>query len=351
MMQMVVLLTLAGLICSCDDRDTAEHNVKNDGDKPALSISTIEELDETSVFHFAIISDNKGIATEDTDMQRCDAWIRNSAEFVLGLGDHLVSDPDPFLSFIQNDSYWRTNFYPNIADGENQYFSGSQAKWGTGGKMFDYVDDFWGRPNVRGQGNGVDYYAFFEVSGFTVHVISLHYSDSYDGSKGGRSGLIEESRVFMHDTLLGIDKGPKDIIVVLAHSTGGDFVKSAGLSRERRDLLFQKADLLCSATTHVFQRFDEYDSQYINGALSINTGSVGNTGSTSGYVELHVLDDPPRLVVQYMNLEQDIRKLQIGPITKTKAKNPTDPVIKQIGGRSYQFDWNDINAVPPASRL
>ncbi|MCP4414549.1 MAG: hypothetical protein GY808_18495, partial [Gammaproteobacteria bacterium] len=165
-------------------------------------IFSIEDLDAKSLFHFAIMSDNKGDSPHSahdsqarTSMQRLDSWVQSS-DFVLGLGDHLVNSDgnDPFLSFIQNDPYWSVNFYPNIADGENQAFGTGQDDWGSGRELFNYVNDFWGRNNVIGQGNDVDYYAFFEKSGFTVHVISLHYSDS-------GPGLIEESRQFMEDKL------------------------------------------------------------------------------------------------------------------------------------------------------
>ena len=136
-------------------------------------ISSIEDLDAISLFRFAIMSDHKGDSPyignygnvkekSRLSMERLVNWTGTSA-FVLGLGDHLVNSDgsDPFLDFIQNDPYWRVNFYPNIADGENQAFGSGQDDWGSGRELFNYVDDFWGRDNVVGQGNGVDYYFFF----------------------------------------------------------------------------------------------------------------------------------------------------------------------------------------------
>ncbi|MEQ9306825.1 MAG: Ig-like domain-containing protein, partial [Marinoscillum sp.] len=140
------------------------------------SVRNIEDLDNGSLFHFSVMSDNKGdspLQAVDsknlTSLQRMNAWIQSS-EFVIGLGDHLVSksENDPFLSFIQNDAYWKSKFYPNIADGENQAFGKDQAAWGTGWELFNYVDNFFGRSNVQMQPNKVDYYAHFEHSGFKV---------------------------------------------------------------------------------------------------------------------------------------------------------------------------------------
>ncbi|MBM4152610.1 MAG: hypothetical protein FJ220_03695, partial [Kiritimatiellaceae bacterium] len=123
------------------------------GNLCAAVISNISELDDASVFHFSIMSDNKGNATENSHMQKCDSWIKSSGSaFVIGVGDHTVttsSTSDPFLSFIKNDSFWKTKFYPGIADGENQSFGGSQANWGSGYKLFNYVDNFYGRSNVQ----------------------------------------------------------------------------------------------------------------------------------------------------------------------------------------------------------
>ena len=142
-------------------------------------ITTIEELDEAALFRFSIMSDNKGKAPSNSShMDRCANWVQGS-EFILGLGDHLVgSSGDPFIDFIRNDPMWNTKFYPNIADGENQALGSGQSDWGGGAGLFNYVNNFWGRPNVQNQGNNVDYYCWFENSGFTIHVIQLHFSDS-----------------------------------------------------------------------------------------------------------------------------------------------------------------------------
>jgi len=315
-------------------------------------VSTIEDLDSISHFRFAIMSDNKGdspyVGNWGNDkeksrlsMERLAAWTRTS-EFILGLGDHLFNSDgsDPFLDFIKNDPYWRVNFYPNVADGENQAFGTGQDDWGAGKEIFNYVDDFWGRNNVLGQGNGVDYYAFFEKSGFTVHVISLHYSDA-------GPGLIEESRQFMEDRLteLARIKSNKDIILVLAHSTGGDFVKNANFNSARKHLLLSTADLCVSATIHTFERYPDYNIQYPNGAVHYNSGAASQTGSTHGYMEMHVLDDPPRMIIQYINLEDnDTRQLQTGYIEG--IGDPTLATIKEINGPAYEVDWNMLQGTP-----
>jgi len=316
-------------------------------------VSTIEDLDSISVFRFAIMSDNKGDSPyvghwgnnkekSRLSMERLAAWT-NTSKFILGLGDHVVSNSnDPFLTFIRNDPFWKVNFYPNVADGENQAFGNGQDDWGAGREIFNYVEDFWGRDNVVGQGNGVDYYAFFEKNDFTVHVISLHFSDS-------GPGLIEESRQFMEDRLteLAADKTDKDIIVVLAHSRSGDFVKDADFSSAREELLLSTADLCVSATIHVFERYPDYNIQYPDGAVHYNSGAASQTGSTHGYMELHLLDNPPRLIIQYINLEDnDTRQLQTDYIEG--IGDPTLAVVKEINGPAYEVDWGSLTGTPSA---
>ncbi len=311
-------------------------------------VSSIEDLDAISLFRFAIMSDHKGDSPyvgnygsvkekSRLSMERLVNWTGTSA-FVLGLGDHLVNSDgsDPFLDFIQNDPYWRVNFYPNIADGENQAFGSGQDDWGSGKELFNYVDDFWGRDNVVGQGNGVDYYVFFEIKGFTVHVIQLHYSDQ-------GPGLIEESRQFMEEKLteLSRNKTDKDIILVLAHSVKGDFVKDASFNSARKDLLLSTADLCVSATIHTFERYPEYNIDYPNGAVHYNSGAASQTGSTHGYMEMHVLDNPPRMLIQYINLEDNsTRQLQTDYIEG--SGDPTLALVKEINGPSYVVDWNTL---------
>ncbi|RED94952.1 InlB B-repeat-containing protein [Marinoscillum furvescens] len=308
------------------------------------SVRNIEDLDNGSLFHFSVMSDNKGESPLQasnsqslTSMQRLDAWIQSS-EFVIGLGDHLVSknEDDPFLSFIQNDPYWKTNFYPNIADGENQAFGKNQGAWGTGWELFNYVDNFFGRSNVDMQPNKVDYYAHFSHSGFKIHLIQLHFPDEPKNSTPFR----EESRAYMQQKLdsLAPIKTNKDIIIVAVHSYDGDFVRDGNLNAYRKNLLLSTADICLSATIHTFERYPQYNVDYPNGAVHYNTGAACHTGSTHGYMEFHVLDNPPRVVIQYINTEDNAtRQLQTGYIDG--IGDPTLAIVKEINGPAYEVDW------------
>lgn len=312
------------------------------------SVRDFSDLDRGSLFHFALMSDNKGdspyqasSSKRKVSMQRLNAWVKN-AEFVIGAGDHLVStaEDDPFLEFIKHDPYWRARFYPNIADGENQAFGKDQGKWGTGWELFNYVDNFWDRPNVEMQPNKVDYYAHFEHSGFKVHLIQLHFSDR---PTDGKLSFKEESRQFMQDKLeaLAKTKTDKDIIVVVAHSINGDFVKDAEFNEYRKDLLLKTADVCISATIHTFERYTDYNIAYPEGAVHYNSGAACHTGSTHGYMEFHVLDNPPRLVIQYVNLEDySSRRLQTGYIDG--IGDPTLALVKELGGPAYNADWKNL---------
>lgn len=313
-----------------------------------FSVREFSDLDQGSLFHFSLMSDNKGdspykasSSKREVSMQRLDAWVRSSA-FVIGAGDHLVSaaGDDPFLDFINKDAFWRVKFYPNIADGENQAFGKGQGDWGAGWELFNYVDNFWDRPNVQVQPNNVDYYAQFEHSGFNVHLIQLHFADE---PTHGQQSFKEESRQFLQDKLeeLAPNKTNKDIVVVVAHSHSGDFVKDADFSTYRKDLLLSTADICVSATIHTFERYTDYNRDYPNGAVHYNAGAACHTGSTHGYMEFHVLDNPPRVVIQYINLEDhSARSLQTGYIDG--IGDPTLAIVKELGGPAYNAEWSRL---------
>lgn len=260
-----------------------------------LSIATPAELDEAAMFTFAIISDHKGFSPRDSvHMRRANRWMREmDPQAIIGMGDHLKRRwENTFLPFIAEDRLWRDRFWPNIADGENGYYGSSQSDWGAGRKLVDDAG-LRERENVTIRDNGCEYYARIAAAGHTIHLIQLHYSDN---PRDLEVAFNASSRQYLRDTLNSIEKGPTDIIVCGAHSRTGNWMPV--LSEDLRALVLSKADLVLSATTHLFRRFD-YGADK---ALCINTGSCGfrNKHGKNGFVSVHVLAGPPRLVVQYV---------------------------------------------------
>ncbi len=146
---------------------------------PTPALSMMQLLDRTADFSFAIMSDHKGSAPANSpEMTRMVQWIRESGDrFVIGLGDHLCKRfKNPFLDFLAQNQWWHDNFYPNIADGENQFYGTGQGDWGAGGKLLDVVG-ISSRADVTVRENGCEYYARIPVGRFTVHLIQLHYPD------------------------------------------------------------------------------------------------------------------------------------------------------------------------------
>ena len=268
-------------------------------------IKTIQDLSEQAAFSFAIMSDNKGDSRKNsTENARMAKWIKDSNDqFVIGLGDHLKRGWDnSFLEMIKQDPWWNRNFYPNIADGENEYYGTCQEDRYAGGQLLKDMN-FSQHKNVIIRDNGSEYYAKIPVNGYTVHLIQLHYPDSPENCYVAFS---EDSRQYLSSTLKGIKKEPKDIIILGAHSRSGFWI--GVLDDDTKKLVMEKADLVLSATTHYFQRkiLTEYEH---TGALLINTGSVNYPlaipleDSHGGYVQVSVLESPLRLVVQYINVE------------------------------------------------
>ena len=276
---------------------------------------TIEALNDAAIFTFAIVSDHKGLAPASSRiMKNCvDQIAQLDARFVVGLGDHLKGGRNnPFLNFIKTDPFWFRRFYPNIADGENDYYGKGQGDWGSGGKLLDHLEmTDW--PEVRIRENGCEFYARIPVENRIVHLIQLHYPDTpLDAAKA----FPEDSRAYLVETLAAIDKKPgRDIIILAAHT--GDWLRV--LSDAHRQAVLDKADLVLGATTHYFTRY----SHGRTGPLVLNTGSVGYARrlpkkltlgaapkSYNGFLSVHVLPDPLTLIVQYQNAEISSRRLQ-----------------------------------------
>ena len=203
---------------------------------------------------------------------------------------------------------------------------GTKQSYLLGLKEFSILDsvDLPNRKNVQTRDNKCEYYAIENHEGITVHIIQLHYSDS--PADNPSYAFNESSRQYLMDILDGIDKTDKDIIVVLAHT--GPWV--AQLSPERKAKLMDKADLILGATTHMFQRYYFLGKDVDTGAAAFNTGAVGNS-RVSGFLQVHVLKNPTRMVIQYQMTQNEDRQLQDKGFAFEKT----------INGKTKEIDWAD----------
>lgn len=296
------------------------------------NIHSVEDLNESDNFSFSIISDNHGASPfNNIQMARAAKWIsRSNDAFVLGVGDHMIkNENNEFLSYILRDNWWRNNFYPTIADSENDYFGRSQEDYGAGAQLLKLLG-FDKKANVQMNKNSAEYYAQIKVNDVTVHYITLHYPDQpYDKQLAFRN----DSKRFLIETLLKIKKQEKDIIIVSAHSMWGSWIDD--LNSEEQRFVMNKCDLLLSGTTHYFER--RVPTGYENrGALVINAGSVNRArfGSHNGFVKVHVMQNPFALVVQYVNTDNYNIELMSG----------NDSYIKFINGGVYPLEFSTLSA-------
>ena len=315
--KILLIVHLALLQLSCG-RETPKHEHK----------FGINDLDRDAVFSFSIMSDNKGYAPSNSeDMRKCDAWIREAGDkFILGLGDHVKDNrANPFLDLIKNDSLWHNHFYPNVADGENEFWGEGQGDYGAGEPIIEYVN-LPARPNVKMRNNNCEYYALEKHSGVNVHIIQLYYSDT---PKDPDIAFKKDSREYLMNVLDTLNKGLNDIIIVLAHTDHWIYV----LSKENREKLLKKADLILDANRHVYRRYDLGNETQKNGALVLNSGSVGNSGVSSGFLQIHVLKDPLRMIIQYQETKGDKRELKKDGMAFEKV----------IGGPVTEVDWSKFS--------
>ena len=282
-------------------------------------VESVGDLDRLADLHFAIMSDNKGDSPlSSVEFARMTAWIKEGhPAFMIGLGDHVKYRwENTFIPWLQSDPWWREHFYPNVADGENEYYSPthSQSDYGEGAPILDLVA-LEAHANVI-RPNKSEYYAQISVGDYTVHLIQMHFSDQ---PMDAAVAFPESSQAWMMATLKDIEKREKDLIIVAAHSRTGSW--DMVLSPERRQFLLNKVDLVLSATTH---RFEVWVPEGFEGgdAVCINTGAVNYPGpmTPNGYVEIHLIKSMG-VVGQYIDLTQTGRRLQRGRFAWIKLKD------------------------------
>lgn len=284
------------------------------------NIQTSEELNQSSVLSFAVISDNHGIEPyDDIRMARMAKWVRDSKdEFVLGIGDHVSKDHKigGFPSFVRMNEWWSQNFYPIISDAENAFYGKGQDDWGSGGKFLSdlNIDK---RENVQMRDNKCEYYSQIKAKGYTIHFIALHFPDQpYDVAKA----FPEDSRNYLVNTVKNIRKSPKDVIVVAAHSMWGTWIDY--LNPEQKKIVMEKCDLVLAGTTHYYEK--QTVKGYENsGALVLNAGSVTSPrfGSPAGYLQIHIMEHPFAVVAQFINTEEERMQLRSFPFAYQKDMN------------------------------
>jgi len=283
------------------------------------NIESYDDLKDAESFSFSIISDNHGSSPIDNiEMARMSKWVSQGNDaFVLGVGDHLrKNENNDFLTFLIRNSWWKNNFYPTIADAENDYFGNGQGDWGAGGKLLNVLG-FQNRDNIQMNNTGAEYYAQIPVNGVLVHYIVLHFPDNPGDAK---IAFPESSKQFLINTLNRIHKSDNDIIIVSAHSMYGSWIDY--LNPVQQLLVNSKCDLLLSGTTHFFERRVPQGLEN-SGPLMVNAGSVNNArwGSKNGFLQVHVMKNPLALVVQYVNTDESNPELADAPYSFVKYIN------------------------------
>ncbi len=280
-------------------------------------IETFQDLHNSKVFSFSVFSDNQGNSpANNLFMARANMHMRKTNDkFILGVGDHLnKASNNEFLFFTCNDPFWRNNFYPSIADGENSIYGSNQSEWGAGRGFFDALE-IHKRSNVTFSKEGTDYYAVIkDPSGFNVHFISLYYPDE---PAQPELAFRQSSKNFLYSALMGIAKKPNDIIVLAAHSKFGFFTEY--LNPELRRLVQLKCDLIVSGSTHYYER--QLSNDMTKGPLIINTGSVTNPrfSSQPGFLQICVLPYHQGIHVQYIGLDENTFEMRSSPYAYFKS--------------------------------
>jgi len=288
-------------------------------------VSNFQELKDISEFSFVLMNDNVGDSLEASEENaKMIKWMAEyDDQFAIGVGDHVKKDlNNSFLELVKEDNWWNQNFYPNIAGQENEFFGEGRDDWGAGRQLLNDMN-FSQHTNVEMRDNGCEYYAKISVKGYTIHLIQVHFPDSPSDDK---VAFPEDSRLYLLDKLKSIDKKSKDIIIVSTHARSGHWIDNIG-NRDLKVTLLMKCDLVLCATSSSFWR-KSYGGYEPLGAVLLNTGSV--THGNKGYVHVSVIEDPMRLVIQYVNTHNDEMELQDGRV-----------YLKYVGGLITRTRFSD----------
>jgi predicted phosphodiesterase len=288
-----------GILCFCTILSIVSCGVIPNS--PSTNVSAVESIDGEPDFSFIAFSDNHGYSVEHVSF----AWMEQYREttgvsFAIGVGDHVKRlRAKPFLDLLRENSWWSNHFYPNIADGENAYFSGDQSIWGSGGGLLEYVN-FSQADSLFVRENLVEYYARVSISPYTIHIIQVHFPDF---PQNVNYTFRCDSKEFIVNTLNQIEKASYDIVIVAAHSLSG--VWHHLLSEAQQQLLFDRADFIFSASTHIHEILKQNDV-YI-----INTGSITDPFlfAPPGFIEVKVFSDPVRFSVSFVDVSNKVFEL------------------------------------------
>ena len=296
------------------------------------SLQSIEELDSLALFSFSVFSDNKGDSPiSKTEFAKMASWMKDPV-CIIGLGDHVKRGwQNDFLTYYENREF---NFYPNIADGENEFYGKGQDDYCAGLPLLD-IFGIPQKSNVQQGEIPCDYYAQIPCpNDFTIHLIQLHFSDSPEFDS---LSFKDESKEFLHQCLVSIPKTEKDIVIAAAHSRTGEWHEL--LPDSTLNLLNQKAHLVFSATSHFFKRLEAPE----NAPLFLNTGSITHPSAycPPGYLDIHVVSNPFALVVQYINAAYIERELQ----------NPDYACIKYLDGKQDQLHLRERRELEDFNRI
>ncbi|MFP4458073.1 MAG: hypothetical protein ACLFSQ_00610 [Candidatus Zixiibacteriota bacterium] len=349
MRNLILIILILPILLLCQE-DSLSYRFK---DGMIEGIDSLSQLDSLATFRFIIFSDNKGDSpTSSESFARMIDWTRESYCFI-GLGDHVKKGwGNSFWDFIQTNQEWTDRFYPNIADGENEYYGKSQGDWGAGGEFLSEIG-MEKRTNTQIRDNGCEYYSKISCpSDFMIHLIQLHYPDNPPNDS---IAFKPDSRKFLIETLESIQRNEKDIIIAAAHSYDGFWFDE--LSESEQDIIMQKCDLVLSATSHFFEIFDVIPDSIA--PVFINTGSIPHSVAycPPGYLDVHVLDNPPAIIGQYINANIPIREFQNsdysflkipgGATRKTefRKKRETENYDKIIGSINSSLTKAEMTAI------
>lgn len=284
------------------------------------SVETYQDIENQSVFNFSVISDNHGNSPySNVNMAKANFHMRKTNDLcILGVGDHMMKNGiNDFLFFVNNDTFWKDNFYPTISDGENIFYGKGQDDWGAGKAFFDGIG-LTSRKNVIFSKEGVDYYAVIEApQKYRIHFISLHYPDEpADVSRAFR----ESSKNFLRESLLRINKTDHDIIVLASHSRFGSWIYD--LRPDLYRLVMTKADIVLGASTHYYERIIPEGYEF-SGPIILNTGSLVSPrfGSNPGFIQVHLMEQHRGIFVNYVDVSKPTNIMSSTPYAFFRSFN------------------------------
>jgi hypothetical protein len=245
------------------------------------------------------MGENEGKGLSSETFKKLTVFTReHDSAFNIGSGMHLDGNKNQeFLSYIKDNNWWKTRFFPNISTYENEYYGSKYSDWDKGKKIIESLK-FPTYSQTSFFNDKADYYTQIKEGFYTIHLFQLHNHEreQFDSVK---TDMLK----WLLTEIEAINKSETDFIIISGR--GIDRVLKNEVHEDNYNKVLSKADLIISDDFLPFKLSSSEEMP--NGAVTLNSGAVNSNSkyTPSGFVQIFHLPEPSAFVILYLNAEED----------------------------------------------